>query len=151
MGRDAVSCNAAAERVGLFEVRAECAASGAQIIDYGWHTGEPTPFPLFPAFKKSLTFRGYTLYEFVTDPLVRPEAERFVFERLEQGKLNPKIDRRFQLSQIVEAHRYLESNQQVGKVVVTVPRLRRGSIGETLRTVATTRRKCRFHSASQHP
>ena len=30
------------------------------------------------------------------------------------------IARTFPLSQIVEAHRYLESNQQVGKVVVTV-------------------------------
>jgi hypothetical protein len=29
-------------------------------------------------------------------------------------------DRTFPLAQIVEAHRYLESNQQIGKVVVTV-------------------------------
>ena len=65
--------------------------------------------------------RGYTLYEFVTDPILRAQAERFVYEHVEQGRLRPKIDRTFPLAQIVEAHRYLESNQQIGKVVVTVP------------------------------
>jgi NADPH:quinone reductase-like Zn-dependent oxidoreductase len=34
--------------------------------------------------------------------------------------LKPIIAKTFPLSQIVAAHRYLESNQQVGKVVVTV-------------------------------
>src|SRR5579871_2039067 len=101
-------------------VLAECAARGAQIVEYGWLSGEPTPFPLFPAFQKGLVVRGYTLYEFVTDPVLRPEAERFVFENLERGKLRPIVDRTFPLAQIVDAHKYLESNQQVGKVVVTV-------------------------------
>jgi NADPH:quinone reductase-like Zn-dependent oxidoreductase len=104
----------------LVAILAECAARGAQIIEYGWLSGEPTPFPLFPAFQKGLVIRGYTLYEFVTDPAVRPEAEHFVFQHLEQGKLRPKIDRMFPLNEIVEAHRYLEANQQIGKVVVTV-------------------------------
>jgi NADPH:quinone reductase-like Zn-dependent oxidoreductase len=33
----------------------------------------------------------------------------------------PRIDRTFPLSEIVEAHRYMESNAQIGKIVVTVP------------------------------
>jgi NADPH:quinone reductase-like Zn-dependent oxidoreductase len=102
------------------EVLAQCAASGGQIIEYGWLSGEPTPFPLFPSFQKALTVRGYTLYELVGDTVLRRQAERFIFEHLEQGKLRPRIDRTFPLSQIVDAHRYLESNQQIGKVVVTV-------------------------------
>ena len=105
----------------LIETLAQCAASNAVIVEYGWLSGEPTPFPLFPAFQKALTIRGYTLYEFVSDPVLRPKAERFIYEHLEQGKLNPKVDRTFPLAQIREAHRYLESNQQVGKVVATVP------------------------------
>jgi NADPH:quinone reductase-like Zn-dependent oxidoreductase len=104
----------------LLDTLAQCAAYGGQIIEYGWLSGEPTPFPLFPAFQRGLTVRGYTLYEFVNDRVLRAEAERFVTEHLELGKLHPKIDRTFALSQIVEAHRYLESNKQVGKVVVTV-------------------------------
>ncbi len=104
----------------FIEALAACAAPGVQIIEYGWLSGEPTPFPLFPAFQKGLTVRGYTLYEFVNDPVLRPEAEKFVSDHLAQGKLHPRIDRTFPLSQVVEAHRYLESNQQVGKVVLTV-------------------------------
>jgi len=104
----------------FLDTLAQCAARGGQIIEYGWLSGEPTPFPLFPAFQKGLTVRGYTLYEFVNDRVLRPEAEKFVTEHLAQGKLRPKIDRTFPLSQIVDAHRYMESNKQVGKVVVTV-------------------------------
>lgn len=105
----------------FIETLAACTAQNAMLIEYGWLSGEPTPFPLFPAFQKALTVRGYTLYEFVMDPVLRPEAERFVYEQLEQGKLKPKVDRTFSLDQIVTAHRYVESSQQVGKVVVTVP------------------------------
>jgi len=90
------------------------------IIEYGWLSGEPTPFPLFPAFQKALSVRGYTLYEFVMDPVLRPKAERFVYENLERGKLKPKIDLIFSLREIAAAHRHLESNQQMGKVVVRV-------------------------------
>lgn len=33
----------------------------------------------------------------------------------------PKIAKTFSFRETVEAYRYLESNQQVGKVVITVP------------------------------
>jgi NADPH:quinone reductase-like Zn-dependent oxidoreductase len=39
---------------------------------------------------------------------------------LADGHLKPIVAKTFPLHQIVEANRYLESNQQVGKVVVTV-------------------------------
>ena len=104
----------------FLETLAACAGQNASIIEYGWLSGEATPFPLFPAFQKGLTVRGYTLYEFVNDPVLRPAAERFITDHLAQGRLKPRIDRTFSLFDVVEAHRYLESNQQVGKVVMTV-------------------------------
>jgi NADPH:quinone reductase-like Zn-dependent oxidoreductase len=39
---------------------------------------------------------------------------------LTAGHLKPVIAKTFPLEQMPEAHRYLESNQQVGKIVVTV-------------------------------
>jgi len=103
------------------ETLAQCAARGAQIIEYGALSYEPTPFPLFLALEKGLSVRGYTLFEITTNSDLRVRAERYVYQQLEQGKLRPKIDRTFPLSNIAEAHRYMESNQQNGKIVVTVP------------------------------
>jgi hypothetical protein len=47
-------------------------------------------------------------------------AEAFIINGLRTGALTPIVDRTLDLTDIVEAHRYLESNQQAGKVVVTV-------------------------------
>jgi len=37
------------------------------------------------------------------------------------GGFVPRIAKTFPLAETVEAYRYLESNQQVGKIVITVP------------------------------
>jgi NADPH:quinone reductase-like Zn-dependent oxidoreductase len=103
----------------FLETLAQCCAPGAQIIEYGALSSEPTPFPLFLALANGLTVRGYTLFEITSNAALRAQAERYIYEQLEQGKLKPKIDRVFPLSQIVEAHRYMESNQQNGKIVIT--------------------------------
>ena len=39
---------------------------------------------------------------------------------LAAGSFKPLVAKTFPLDKIVEAHRYLESNQQIGKIVVTV-------------------------------
>jgi NADPH:quinone reductase-like Zn-dependent oxidoreductase len=45
---------------------------------------------------------------------------KYVFDHVTAGDFKPRIDRVFRFAQIVEAHRYMESNQQIGKIVVTV-------------------------------
>ena len=40
---------------------------------------------------------------------------------LQEGLLRPIIAKVFHFDEIAEAHRYLKSNQQIGKIVVTVP------------------------------
>jgi len=47
-------------------------------------------------------------------------GKRFIIEGLADGSLKPITARTFSLEQIVEAHRFLESNQPFGKIVVTV-------------------------------
>ena len=105
----------------FLETLANTAAQGATIIEYGALSSEATPFPLFPAIAKGLNIKGYTLFEIVSDPPKLERAKQYIYNGLDSGKLIPILDRTFTLEQIVEAHRYIESNQQIGKIIVTVP------------------------------
>ena len=99
---------------------ADTAAPGATIFEYGALSQAPTTYPLFTALTKGLTVRGYTLFEIVKSPERLARGKQFIYDGLESGALKPIIDRTFPLESIVEAHRYMESNQQKGKIVVTV-------------------------------
>jgi NADPH:quinone reductase len=104
----------------FIETLANAAARGATIFEYGALNSEATTFPLFPAMQKGLKVQGYTLFEIAGDPLKLEKAKKYIYDNLESGKLVPILDRSFPLEQIADAHRYMESNQQQGKIVVTV-------------------------------
>jgi NADPH:quinone reductase-like Zn-dependent oxidoreductase len=87
---------------------------------YGALSPEPTPLPLFDLLGRWTTIRGYVMMEITNDPKRLDRAKKFIDDGLTDRSLTPIIARTFPLDQIVEAHRYLESNQQIGKVVVTV-------------------------------
>ena len=90
------------------------------IFEYGALSLKPSRFPLFEAIGKGLTVRGYTVFEIVKDPNTFDAGKQFVFTGLESGALKPVIDSTFSLDNIAQAHRYMESNRQKGKIVVTV-------------------------------
>lgn len=90
------------------------------LFQYGALSSEPTPLPLFDVLSKLLTIRGYVLFEITSDPARLERGKKFVLDGLAAGKLKPIISKTFRFEEIVEAHRYLESNQQIGKVVVTI-------------------------------
>lgn len=90
------------------------------LFQYGALSLEPTPFPLKDALAKCLTMRGYVLFELVKDPQRFDQAKKFILKALEEKKLKPIIAKTFSLDQIIESHQYLESNQQFGKIVVTI-------------------------------
>lgn len=96
------------------------AAPGGFIFLYGLLSGQETPFPLRPALGKGLSLRGYTLHEITRDPELLATAKKYIYDRLAAGRFVPKIAKTFPLAQTVEAYKYLESNQQIGKVVITV-------------------------------
>lgn len=52
------------------------------------------------------------------DELAKTKA--FVLDGLNSGALRPHFAKVFPLDKITEAHRYLESNVQIGKVIVSV-------------------------------
>lgn len=101
----------------------QLAAATAQrgiIFQYGALSPEPTPLPLFTILAKQITIRGYTLFELSTDPLRLAPAKAFIIKGLSEGKLKPTIAKLFTLAEVVDAHRYMESNQQLGKIVLEV-------------------------------
>ena len=102
------------------EALAAAASPGGTIFEYGALSSDPTPFPLFAALGKGLSIRGYTLFELVSNNEAFAASKKYVFDRLASRVFKPRVDKRFPLSEIVEAHRYMESNQQIGKIVVTV-------------------------------
>ena len=104
----------------LLEKLADAAAKGAVIFQYGALSLAPTPFPLFQAIGKGLSVRGYTLFEIASVPEKMARGKKFIYDGLSSGALKPIIARTFPLEEIVEAHHFMESNQQIGKIVVTV-------------------------------
>lgn len=104
----------------IFEPLTAAMSRGGILIEYGGLNREPTPFPLFAVLAKTLTLRGYLVHEITGNPAKLEAAKAFILEGLETGALRPIIDRTFPFEQIVEAHRFLESNRQFGKIVVTV-------------------------------
>jgi NADPH:quinone reductase-like Zn-dependent oxidoreductase len=96
------------------------AAHHAILIEYGSLSLQPTPFPLGPALHKQLTMRGYTLHEVNHDPDLSRSGREYVFDRVADGRFTPKIDKIFPFADTVKAYQYLESNQQVGKIVITL-------------------------------
>lgn len=99
---------------------AECMAFGGILLEYGALSTDEGPFPQFALLGKCLTFKGYLYIEVTSNDELLARAKAFISEGLESGALSPLIARTFAFDEIREATRFLESNAQVGKIVVTV-------------------------------
>jgi NADPH:quinone reductase len=98
----------------------EAAAPAGIIIIYGMLAGPVNSLPLPQIMLKGLAVRGFAMNQFMADAKHRSRALEFVYHGLGTGKLKPVIDRMFALEDIADAYRFLESNAQVGKVIVRV-------------------------------
>ncbi|WP_245636592.1 zinc-dependent alcohol dehydrogenase family protein [Eikenella longinqua] len=88
---------------------------------YGALSHDDIAVPVFDILAKHLTLRGYELFEITTIPEKLARAKEYVGKGLAQGSLKPEIDHIFDFADIRKAHEYMESNAQIGKVVVSVP------------------------------
>lgn len=103
----------------IVEKLAKAAAYQGILLEYGALALQPTPFPFFNALRKGLTMRAFTLQEVTSEPPAFAEAKQYIYDRLADGRFSPRIARTFPFDQTVDAYRYLESNAQIGKVVIT--------------------------------
>ena len=99
---------------------ADAATYQGAIFLYGRLSPEDAVLPLYPAIRKGLTFRCYTIMEITKFPEKREKGKKFIYDGLESGALKPIIAKTFPLDDMVGAHKYMESNAQMGKIVVEV-------------------------------
>ena len=104
----------------ILDSLAVAASKNGIIFEYGALAPEPTPYPLFTALSKFLTIRAYTLFEVAANPAEYAKASKYIYDHLAAGNFKVIIDKTFPFSEIAAAHRYLESNAQIGKIVVTL-------------------------------
>jgi NADPH:quinone reductase-like Zn-dependent oxidoreductase len=102
------------------EKLAEAAAYQGIFFIYGWLSMQPTPFPMRAALSRGLSMRAFSLIEIRRDPQLLKLAKQYVFDHIADGRFHPKIAKTFPLDQAADAYRYMESNDQVGKIVITV-------------------------------
>jgi NADPH:quinone reductase-like Zn-dependent oxidoreductase len=98
---------------------AQAMAVDGVLFIYGGLSGQPTMHPHWPAAFKNLSIRGWVASTIWNHPERFARAKELILSGLAGGQLKAVIAKTFPLAQIVEAHRYLESNQQLGKIVVT--------------------------------
>lgn len=87
---------------------------------YGGLSEQETPYPHWQSAFRGLSVRGWIASEIWNHPERFERYKQVIYQGLARGKLKPVIAKTFSLDRIAEANAYLESNQQVGKVVVTV-------------------------------
>lgn len=87
---------------------------------YGALSEDNTPIPVLEMIRKMPTVKGYSIRLVAGDAERRKVAVEYVTKGLASGALKPIIDRTFKFDEMVEVHRYLESSDQFGKIVVTV-------------------------------
>lgn len=98
---------------------AEAAATGATIVSYGVLSMADTLLPLFPMMQKGLKFTGFHVVLHLFQHADRLEQTKaHILPRLEDGTYKPKIDKVFNLEQVIEAYEYMDSGQQEGKIIV---------------------------------
>jgi len=73
---------------------------------------------LFRLFEKSLKVSGFVLYTVASLPEVMRRGIEESIRLIAEKKLRIVVGKSFPLAQAVEAHRFMESRQSVGKLVL---------------------------------
>lgn len=94
------------------------ACEEAIVFVYGALDARPLELGLGGMLRKNIRLQGFTLGPMLGDPARRDRALGEITELLERGAFTPVVDAYFPLDRIQDAHRHLESNQQIGKIVV---------------------------------
>jgi len=99
----------------------QATAPGGKIYEYGFLdagsvSGSKVDLPIVLLFGKMLGF--YSVFEIMLNPERTGRAAAWLHDAVNRGAIKPQIDITFPLAEIAAAHRYMESGQQFGKIIV---------------------------------
>jgi NADPH:quinone reductase len=100
----------------VFHKSLECLAFRGQLITFGRSSGS-TVFDPIILLDKSRTITGFSLYDFLYDPLYTESLNK-LFEYIKQGKLKVQIGGVFPLAEASKVHQLLEGRNTQGKLLV---------------------------------
>jgi NADPH:quinone reductase-like Zn-dependent oxidoreductase len=89
------------------------------VLTYGVLSKEMNSFPAIQVLRRRLTIRGFAANSTLDDDARLNALKSYILPGLASGAFKPRIAKTYPFESIVDAHRYLESNEQFGKVVVT--------------------------------
>jgi NADPH:quinone reductase len=101
-----------------FEQGLKCLAPFGHTILYGRAGGPPEPLNVFRLFEKSIKVSGFVLYTVAALPDVMRRGIEESFKLIAEKKLKLLVGKSFPLAQAADAHRFMESRQSVGKLVL---------------------------------
>lgn len=101
-----------------FDAGLKCLAPFGHLILYGWAGGAPDPVNPFRLFGKATKVSGFVLPVVYGMPDVMREGIEKSFQLMKNGKLKLLIGKSFPLAQAAEAHRFMQSRQSVGKLLL---------------------------------
>ncbi len=101
-----------------FEPGLKCLAPFGHLILYGRAGGPPDPLNPLRLFERSVKVSGFVLPVVYGMPEVMREGIEKSFQLMREGKLKLLIGKTFPLAQAAEAHRFMQSRQSVGKLVL---------------------------------
>jgi NADPH:quinone reductase len=104
----------------LFAKLVSSTATDGLVLTYGVLSKEMNSFPAPQVFRRRLTIRGLAANSGLEDDARLEALKRYLLPGFASRALTPTIAKTFPFERIADAHRYIESNEQFGKVVVTV-------------------------------
>ncbi|MCC1492028.1 quinone oxidoreductase [Cognatishimia sp. F0-27] len=104
-----------------FEGSLDCLRPLGMMISFGNASGAVEPFSVnLLAAKGSLKITRPTLFTHTSDHETCQAMARMLFDKVESGAVKIRIDQRFPLDQVADAHRALEARQTTGQTILTV-------------------------------
>ncbi|MFN2529119.1 MAG: quinone oxidoreductase [Candidatus Baltobacteraceae bacterium] len=92
--------------------------NGGHVVFYGMAGGDPAPVDPRRLMDGSKTLSGGDLWNVLASAAERIRRADELFTLVRSGKLHVRIDKTFALRDGAEAHRYLESRQSKGKILL---------------------------------